>query len=40
LPPVKNTFLAEAETIKAGKKFITEDIAQQVGGEYTGKRFL
>ena len=38
--PDKNTFLAEAETIKAGKKFITEDIAQQVGGEYTGKRFL
>ena len=41
LPPVKNTFLAEAETVKAGRKFITEDIAQQqVGGEYIGKWFL
>ena len=40
LPPVKNTFLTVAKTVKAGKKFITEDIGQQVGGECREKWFL
>ena len=31
MPPVKNTFLMEARTVKADAKFITRDTAQQVG---------
>ena len=39
LPPVKNAFITEAETVNAGKKFSIRDIAEQVG-EHTEKRFV
>ena len=29
LPPVKNAFITEAETVNAGKKFVIRHIAQQ-----------
>ena len=32
---VKNAFITEAETTKAGTKFIVRDRAQQVWGEHT-----
>ena len=35
MAPVKNAFITEAETIKAGTKFIVRDRAQQVWGEHT-----
>jgi hypothetical protein len=31
LPPVKNAFITEAETVNAGTKFIIRNIARQVG---------
>ena len=38
LPPVKNAFIREADTVNAGTKFITRDIAQQQVGEQADKQ--
>ena len=40
LPPVKNAFITEAETVNAGTKFIIGDIAQQQVGEHIEKWFV
>ena len=37
MSPLKNAFLKEAKTVKAGAKFIIRDPAQQVG-EHTEKQ--
>ena len=40
LPPVKNVFNTEAETVNAGTEFIIRDVAQQQVGEHMEKWFV
>ena len=40
LPPVKNVFNTEAETVNAGTEFIIRDVAQQPVGEHMEKWFV
>ena len=37
LPPVKTSFIIEAETVNTGTKFIIRDVAQQEVGQYIEK---
>ena len=40
LPPVKNAFITEAETVNAGTNFIIRDIAQQHVGKNIEKQLV
>ena len=35
LPPVKNAFITEAETVNAGTKFVIRETAPEQEGEHT-----